>query len=345
MDALAASPLRATSKNPHYPMKTALRQSGSRDSFHSVRQVVVTGLLLFPVLLLADPTEISIGELTTISSTVHNGFQREKLPDGSLKPIKYAFGEGTSDPGRIADKSFARLNFGQLAGLISAPLAKLGYQPCTEVNQIDQLIVVHWGRTVGWDSSGYGDGYGTLNNTYSAISRTFPNAGSLRGNFGPGQSSPPTRGLGGEPGAASEMDHMTFMLSVQEDARNRANARNALLLGYYDTLRQTPTFFGDLVSPRRERLIQDLEDDRYYVIVIAYDFQSTRKSRQPKVLWITRFSLQARGNDFDRSIYRMVHAASAYFGRSSDGLRYERLPEGKAVPGELKFLEYMERTK
>lgn len=318
-------------------MKTALR-------LRSVQLLLATGVFLFSGLLVCA-ADVPVGELTTISSMVHKDYERENLPDGSLKPIKYAFGEGTFDPGGTADSSVERLKFNQLAGLLAASLAKLGYVPGHNADEIDQLIVVHWGRTIGFDRSGYGDGYGTLNNTYSAIARTFPNTGSLRGNYGPGQSSPPTRGLGGQPGAADEMDAMLYKLHVQEEQRARSNARNALLLGYYDTLRHTPTYFGDLVSPRRERLIQDLEDDRYYVVVIAYDFQATRKSRQPKLLWITRFSLQARGNDFDRCIYRMIHAASPYFGRATDGLRYERMPEGQAVPGELKFLEYLERTK
>jgi len=326
-------------------MNTALRHCVSLRAPRLAGASVFTALVLCFGLPLTRAADLSVGELTTISSTVHNGYQQEKLPDGSFKPIRYAFGEGTCDPGNTADASFSRLKFSQLAGLISAPLAKLGYQPSNDVKTIDQLVVINWGRTVGWDSSSYGDGYGTLNNTYSAMVRTFPNPGSLTGAFGPGQKSPLTRGVGGQPGAASEMDHSFLMLQIQDDARNRTNARNAVLLGYYDTLAHTPTFFGNLVSPRRELLTQELEDDRYYVIVVAYDFQTTRKNRQPKVLWITRFSLQTRGNDFDQCIYRMVHAASSYFGRSTDGLRRERLPEGQVVPGDLKFLEYMERTK
>lgn len=128
-------------------------------------------LVLLPFTRAADLSE---AELTTVFSTVHNGYQREKLPDGSLKQVRYAFGEGTYDPGSIADPSLEHLKFGQLAVLLSAPLAKLGYQPGPDQNTIDQLIVVHWGRTIGWDSDGYGDAYGTLNITYSTMKAAFP---------------------------------------------------------------------------------------------------------------------------------------------------------------------------
>jgi hypothetical protein len=299
-----------------------------------------SALLLLIGLPLARATELSIRELTTVSSTVHNGYQREKLPDGSFKPITYVFGEGECVPGSVADRSLDRVKFGPLARSLSAPLAKLGYQPARDSHKIDQLLAVSWGRTIGWDSSGYGDAYGTLNTTFDTMKSAFPD--SLRmppGNFGPGQSSPPTRGLGGTPGAANDMDNMMWRLSVQDDARNRTNLRNAQLLGYYETLRHTPTFFGNLVSTRREELLDDLEDDRYYVILVAYDFPTTLQNRKPKVLWITRFSLRARGNDFDQNINRMIGTAASYFGRSSDGLRREQIPEGYVKTGELKVLD------
>jgi hypothetical protein len=156
---------------------------------------------------------------------------------------------------------------------------------------------------------------------------------------------PMTRGAGGTPGAADDMDQMLLMLSLQEEARNQANFRNAKLLGYDESLAKTPTFFGNLTSWRREQMIQELEDDRYYVIVVAYDFPAMRKTRQPSVLWVTRFSLQARGNEFDRCVQGMIKAASSYFGRSSDGLRRELPPEGRATPGKLEVIDYQEPTK
>lgn len=307
------------------------------------RRSLAAALLLSAGLLSALGSDyIPIGELTVISSTVHNGYQREKLPDGSLKPVSYAFGEGTFEPGSIADGTLNRVKFPQLATLLSAPLAKLGFHPSPDANKIDQLIVVHWGRTIGWDTKGYGDAYSTLNQAHATMKAAFP---TLTPDMKPDPGAPSTRGLLGTPGAAGEFDNMVLTLELQEEARARSNAQNALLLGYYGTLEHIPTFWGNLVSHRREQLLGELEDDRYYVIVAAYDFQSAVKSRQRKILWITRFSLDTRGNDFDQAIDRMVQAASSYFGRSSDGLQRQRLPNGRATPGKLEVLDYQEPTK
>ncbi|HLP26580.1 MAG TPA: hypothetical protein VK477_12945, partial [Acidobacteriota bacterium] len=168
--------------------------------------------------------DLSEAELTVVSSTVHNGYEREKLPDGSFKPVRYSFGEGTRDAGAVADASLDRLNFRQLVRVLSGPLAKQGFHPSRNPKEVDQLIVVHWGRTAGWDRSGYGDPYGRLNQFFAAASAAFPTNPQK-----PDANTPtmaPTRGLGGTHGAAAEMDQMMLMLQMQDDARARANGRN-----------------------------------------------------------------------------------------------------------------------
>jgi hypothetical protein len=248
----------------------------------------------------------------------------------------------------MADPSLDRLGFAKLVKILAVPLAKQGYQPGREMGGIDQLLVVHWGRTVGWDSHGYGDAYGSLNRTFDTMKSAFPDLSPYSsGPTLPGvpQASARTLGVGGAPGAAGELENMLLMLALQEDARNRMNGRTARLLGYQSTIAHLPVFFGSMVCMDRADLIDEIEDDRYYVVLAAYDFPATLKNRQPKILWITRFSLQTHGNEFDRSIDRMVQAAAAYFGRSSDGLRRERLSGGSAVSGELKVINYEEPGK
>jgi hypothetical protein len=323
-------------------MKTALTRPALFRAPRLVRSSLATGLLFLVALSSARADDAPVGELTVVSSTVHNGYQREKLPDGSLKPVRYAFGEGTFDPGSVADASLDRVKFGQLATLLSAPLAKLGFHPSPDAKEIDQLLVIHWGRTIGWDTKGFGDAYGNLNQAHTAMKDAFPTiTPDMKTDFG----APRTLGLGGAPGAASEMENLMFMLQKQQEVRARSNLRNALLLGYYGTLEKTPSFWGNMVSAGRELLIGELEDDRYYVIVAAYDFQAATKQRDRKILWITRFSLDAHGNDFDRSVNRMVKAAASYFGRSSDGLQRARMPNGRAIPGKLEVINYEEPTK
>ncbi|MBI2513305.1 MAG: hypothetical protein HYV96_15110 [Opitutae bacterium] len=299
--------------------------------------------LLLIALPLTRAADLPLSELTVVSSTVHNGYEREKLPDGTVKPVRYAFGEGTCDAGSVADASLDKLKFRQVIAALSAPLAQQGFHPSRNANEVEQLIVVHWGRTTGWDGgAGYGNVYGNLNRLHSAMVATFP---TLNPGDKPDPNATRTRGLGGTPGAASEMDQLMLMLQMQDDARARQNGRNSRLLGYHDTLRRIPTYWGNMVRSEREDLIGELEDDRYYVILAAYDFQVAKKEQKPKVLWVTRFSLVAHGNDFDDSIDRMVAAAAAHFGRSTHGLHREGMREARAIPGKLEVIDHEEPTR
>lgn len=323
-------------------MKTAHRHFASQRISRLVCRSLVSGLFLLAGSTVTRAAEIPFAELTVVSSTVHNGYEREKLPDGSLKPIRYAFGEGTCDIGGFADASLERLNFRQLIRVLSAPLAQQGFHPSRNANEVDQLIVVHWGRTAGWDGgAGYGNAYGTLNRAHAAMTAAFPTNPSKK----PEPNAPPTTANGGTPGAASEFDTMMTMLRMQDDARAQMNAQNAQLLGYYDTLKRLPAHWGNLGNPDRNDLIEEIEDDRYYVILAAYDFQVAKKEQKPKVLWVTRFSLQARGANFDETVDRMVRAAAAYFGRATNGLHREGEREARAIPGKLQVIDYQEPTK
>ncbi|MBI2513304.1 MAG: hypothetical protein HYV96_15105 [Opitutae bacterium] len=295
-------------------------------------------LIALPLTRAAD---LPLAELTVVSSTVHNGYEREKLPDGSFKPIRYSFGEGTCDVGKVADTSLERLNFRRLIRVLSAPLAEQGFHPSRNANEVDQLIVVHWGRTAGWDGgAGYGNAYGILNRAHAAMTAAFPTNPT-----GPAPNAPPTTANGGTPGAAADFEMMMISLRMADDARALLNAENAQMLGYYDTLKRLPAHWGNLGNPDRNDLIDEIEDDRYYVILAAYDFQVAKKEQKPKVLWVTRFSLQARGANFDESVDRMVRAAAGYFGRPTNGLHREGMREARAIPGKLEVIDYQEPTK
>ena len=77
---------------------------------------------------------------------------------------------------------------------------------------------------------------------------------------------------------------------------------------------------------------------RYFVVIVAYDWQLMRKEKKERPLWMTSFSIAGRRNGFDEKLPAMTLAASRYFGQPSNGLTHEELPEGKVEIGELKSL-------
>jgi hypothetical protein len=86
------------------------------------------------------------------------------------------------------------------------------------------------------------------------------------------------------------------------------------------------------------QMMDALESNRYFVILRAFDFQSSWKQKKLKLLWETRFSINQRRNAFDEALPLMAQYASQCFGQDSRGLLLARVSEGRVEVGDLKSL-------
>ena len=124
--------------------------------------------------------------------------------------------------------------------------------------------------------------------------------------------------------------------------RDLADARNAALLGY-DAAGVIGTDYGrhlltTALHYKTEDLTEEVEDNRYFVVLMAYDFQLLRTTKQHKLLWETRFSVRERHNDFGKILPDMAQYASRYFGQDSNGLVRRRLPLTSVNLGEMEVI-------
>jgi hypothetical protein len=126
--------------------------------------------------------------------------------------------------------------------------------------------------------------------------------------------------------------------------RDAINLQNARLLGF-DTEHVFDQGYDDpanMMSNIKKQVhaasIDAIEDDRYYVILRAYDFQALWKHRQPRLQWETRFSLSERHHDFQRDLPGMTQIAQAYFGQDSHGLITKPIPHGQVDVGPVSSL-------
>ncbi len=108
------------------------------------------------------------------------------------------------------------------------------------------------------------------------------------------------------------------------------DARNASILGY-DTDGSWEKGTGPIVHPGD---VADVQMNRYFVVLMAYDFQKLWKDRQHRLLWETRFSIREQGNDFGRFFPAMAFYASKYFGQDTRGIVSRQLPQGNVKVGE-----------
>jgi hypothetical protein len=249
----------------------------------------------------SDPTSPS-NEITAVSSKVFNGYKRGTLSDGSFQPEKYGFAVG-GELSRIS------------AGLEEPP------PPATADSTIDGI-------------------------SFAAIARTIE--GPLAA-----QKYVPT----GEPRAADLLIVVFWGRTIGSNAfdgtlmghrdggdRDAINAQNAKLLGFFSerVFDQGYDDPANMMSNIRKQLysgtIDAIEDDRYFVILQAFDFQAVWKRRNVKLLWETRFSLSQRHHDFGKDLQGMAQVAAPYFGQDSHGLIRRSVPEGHVDIGDVKSL-------
>jgi hypothetical protein len=114
-------------------------------------------------------------------------------------------------------------------------------------------------------------------------------------------------------------------------------SRNASILGYMDELNQQ----GSKARRERSDLLNEVGYSRYFVVLMAYDFQLMWKHKQHKLLWESRFSVRDQGNDFTVALPAMAKYASDYFGQDSHGLLRTRVPDARIYIGDPTIIGYL----
>jgi hypothetical protein len=284
----------------------------------------------------------SDGEIAAVSSQVSSDYSRVKLADGSFQPETYTFGEGGRLAGSARDETIDRLTFLDVAKVIAGPLEKKNFLPVGDRNpeKTRLLIMVYWGTTFGT-----ADGSDSL--AYQNLQRS-------QGPKQPPTPPPASTGASGGGGAAANQqarqnaatqnarqageDGAMAAVLAENWRRDQFDMKNAMLLGYDAALAETSDVGSTPLSRRHEDLVSEIEESRYFVVLMAYDYQALWTQKKHKLLWVTRFSVRERGSDFERLLPSMVTYASQYFGQDSHGLLRRPLPEGHVEIGEPKSL-------
>ena len=284
--------------------------------------------------------------VTAVFSTVYNGYARTRLADGKFKPETYAFGDGGLHAGHANDKSIDTMSFTQVARIVATPLAQRNYLPATDANQVDLLVMLYWGRTAGTDDGHNSLAYGSLSRvantqSYSSLNQ-MANANiqaAAVANIANGGAPPPPSPDGLIPQtstAAEDLNNMLMMVGIENAQRDKSDLRTAQLLGYFDALVATDDISQYVAAgTTRQDLISEVEEDRYYVILVALDFRTARTEKKMRPLWSTRFNISVRGNNFSKALPVMAQFASRYFGETSTGLVREAVPLGRVEIKEL----------
>jgi hypothetical protein len=258
--------------------------------------------------------------LTAVFSRVSNGYERAQNPDGSFQPETYILRSGGNFGGPRVDDTMDNLSFEDMSRVIAGPLAAQGYLLSDDPPKTNLLIVVYWGVTI------------VPNDVMPPGTRPSDMARERADNLAAERT-----GLGNvDANSSARQDNLVdaeAYQSLESHRDGRINAQSANILGYTDEILRTPPGGAQM------RTLQDeVEHDRYYVVLLAYDYMAAKRFGMHKLLWETRFSIPETGNDFEKAFPLMAAIAAKYFGQNSNGLIHHSLGEGHVELGEPKSL-------
>jgi len=275
--------------------------------------------------------------VTAVFSNVSNGYERQKLPDGSFKREYYALANGQYTRGANTNPSIDNVPFPTIAGLVAGHLARQNYFLAPDSKSADILLVVHWGTTIPFNDTisenSLDHALTSMNGANQALKDAKVSAESTTNSQTDKAS---TAAIASS--AREAMEDGVVEAQAANGMRMKADERNARLLGYSKQINNKDnasraagagTEFNDLIS--------DIEEERYYIVVSAYDFKSATQEGKRKLLWATRVSIRAQGNRFDERLKTMLANASGYFGQESHDL-VRRYQSGTVRMDDLKFI-------
>ncbi|HUG10776.1 MAG TPA: hypothetical protein VMM36_07170 [Opitutaceae bacterium] len=272
--------------------------------------------------------------VTSVYSKVSNGYTRKLAADGTPKIEYYAIAPGKYLQGLGGDKTIDSVEFPVIAGTVAQFLAKRNYHFAENAKSADLLLMITWGTTKPQSNGTYRLGVDNLTaRINSSAIATAAAQGSGRSMDGIGS---PESAIADA--ARGELESALLQMQMFETMRMRANEENARLLGYVEEINDRDnasrfagggTYYNDLIS--------DIENERYFVIIAAFDFKAIARDKKERLLWATRVSIQKQGSQFDKDLATMLAQASRYFGKDS-GRLIRQYQEGTVTLGEMEVV-------
>jgi hypothetical protein len=276
---------------------------------------------------LAEDNASGITGVEAVSSKVAPDYIRARAADGSFVPEYYSFGKGGNWGGEFRDDTIDKLGFMDIARGIAPSLQSQKYLPATDPKTTKLLIMVYWGTTAvppPYEEDPLYQAY------YSALKES-------------------QLLLSGIPPQVDESNEVLssglHQLDIENGIRDRLDFKNASMLGY-DASGLVGTDRGKYLSHtalRNEGLDEreEIESNRYFIVLMAYDFQLMWKTKKHKLLWEARFSINQRHNQFDKALPSMTQYASKYFGQPSNGLVRQRLLDAHVEIGDPTLIQFL----
>jgi hypothetical protein len=272
-------------------------------------------------------------EVEAIESKTAKDYVRKKLPDGTFQPETYAFGKGDDWRGARVDPTIDHMDFMDVARILAVPLAKKQYFPTADPNTTNELVMMSWGTT---RAPEYASKSSSVEASQKATQLQAVGTLMLKDAHNRSEVKAAQEVIAE---ANNQLTLATMGIEAENERREETDMRTATLLGYDSWWTEVNgAMSGSALGYRKADMLNELEEDRYFVVLTAFDYQKLVKEKKQKFLWEVRFSIREHGTAFDDRIKGMAELASDYFGRNSGGLRHDTLPDGHVEIGPVKSL-------
>lgn len=244
-----------------------------------------------------------------VDSWARPSFTEARMTPEGPKKMTYHIFEGKFHSGNFRDKGLEKTPFGTILDTLASDMEAQNFYPAPSTNEGDMLIVIHWGVT-GVEED--------LNDIMGDTS------------FGTDSD------FGGDPSEGGDLDTSdSYSDNYIYSENRRNNVSNAKLLGFDKALNKR-----NLSSSEERELREMLEDERYFIILMAYDWQKMLTEKTTELIWSTRFSLDSLGVSFADAYPALSRGAVPYLATTLNDLSKNRthLGTGKVKVGELEIV-------
>jgi hypothetical protein len=276
-------------------------------------------------------------EVEAIASKAAKDYVRKKLPDGTYQPESYTFGKGDNLGARV-DPTVDKMDFMDIARIMAVPLAQKRYLPTQDPKTTNELIMVYWGTTLAPEFATESNSHYLAQQAFEMRQRALQHVSMSGGNTTPSSVSNIAQKQ-----ELAEADNAMLVANIGIQAENQrredTDMKTATLLGYDSWwVSANAAMDGTAMALRKNDMRAELEEDRYFVVLTAFDYQTLVNKKKQKFLWEVRFSIREHRNAFDKRLPAMIALASDFFGRDSSGLHHVDVPEGKVEIGPVRSL-------
>ena len=212
-----------------------------------------------------------------VDSYAREGYEEAKVVDGESRHETYHFFKGRHFGGNMRDPSLRELSFEDMAVALAEEMKARNYYSVMGQEEGDFLIVVHWGVT-GIEES---------------LDELMMND---VGGFGSVDSGTVVDPSSGEIGSDFSQDYFNNVESYDSTGSGRADQNNASLIGFDRALGRK-----GLSSQDDDELRSMLRDERYFIVLMAYDWQKLRMEKELDLMVDDSFQSGCDWDQFQRS--------------------------------------------